>query len=506
VDTQGNIVRVPFASDPGGDIRTGAGTGVPITLPAGASDFGFYVQMLESGYIYTNPHFNSDQFEHLRLVYTSTGFSLLWEDITGLGDRDFNDVMIQFTLLGGKNLALGSYLSSGTDVNLTAHTGKISQGSGRIYADTLSMYAAQGIGSDDIIDTQVNEVSAENTEEGAIRISNIGELAVSDLSGIGGYNGIVNYALGGDVDIGSFSNIDVQAPIESYGDVILTADGDIIHTAAGDVLIHNAAAYTLSLADLYSTSHQTSVWSRDNTVDVSWTLAKDGEADYSFTANAGGVYSMAVGSEINTNGGNASITADEDVSLSLVDAGLGNVSVISQDGSIKDADLGTVSEDYDIIGFNIKMSAPNGTIGGASPEEIDIGYSVEGFSYIFDENAGSTPDSTPDPVTAVLDAGGNWVFSTTSNVLSDSADWNFHLLCVTESGEIGPVHFGPFWIDTTAPVLSWGIIDPEPNLYSWNNTDVNVYFTVSDNLSGVSSSTSTSPLLFTLGGSGRLRP
>ncbi len=502
VDTQGTIVRVPFAADPA-DIRMGSGSGVPITLPAGASDFGFYVKMLESGYIYTNPHFNSDLLEHPQIAYNDTGFSVLWEDIIGLGDRDFNDVMIQFNLLGGSNLALGSYLSSGTDVNLTAHTGKISQGSGRIYGDTLSMSAAQGIGSDDVIDTQVNLVSAVNTQDGAIRVSNIGDLTISDLRVINGYNGITNYALGEDVDIESFSDMLVEAPVESYGDVILTASGDIVHTADGDVLVHNTLPYTISLDDPYSTSHETSEWSRDNTVDVSWRLLREGAPGYSFTGKAGGSYTMAPGSEINTNGGNASITAETDVTLSLVNAGSGDVAVTANNGSIIDGDLSTAPADYDIIAYTIKMSAPHGTIGGPSPDEIDIGYPVKGFSYVFDENAAGVPDGTLDSFTATLDADGNWVFSTTSPVLYDSDKWNFHLLGVTETGEIGPAHLGPFWIDTTAPVLTWGMIDPEPNLYAWNNTDVNVFFTLSDNLSGVDASTRTSPLVFTLEGIGQ---
>lgn len=51
-------------------------------------------------------------------------------------------------------------------------------------------------------------------------------------------------------------------------------------------------------------------------------------------------------------------------------------------------------------------------------------------------------------------------------------------------------------LDKTAPVLAFGAPSPAANAAGWNNGDVSIPFTASDVLSGIVSSSSTSPLLF----------
>jgi hypothetical protein len=50
-------------------------------------------------------------------------------------------------------------------------------------------------------------------------------------------------------------------------------------------------------------------------------------------------------------------------------------------------------------------------------------------------------------------------------------------------------------IDKTPPTLVFGVRKPAPNAAGWNNTDVSIPFTVADSLSGVASSSATSPLI-----------
>jgi endo-1,4-beta-xylanase len=57
--------------------------------------------------------------------------------------------------------------------------------------------------------------------------------------------------------------------------------------------------------------------------------------------------------------------------------------------------------------------------------------------------------------------------------------------------------------DTDAPVLTWGAVVPESNRNGWNNTQVSVPYTATDECSGVLSQEPLSPLLFALEGAGQ---
>ncbi len=57
-------------------------------------------------------------------------------------------------------------------------------------------------------------------------------------------------------------------------------------------------------------------------------------------------------------------------------------------------------------------------------------------------------------------------------------------------------------IDKTLPSLTFGALTPAPNANGWNNTDVTIAFTATDGLSGVDTVSATSPLSFTVEGTG----
>jgi len=453
------------------------------------------------GQLYTffeDPALNPDKMNHVNIK----GTEYWWEDMMNQGDRDFNDAIIDFRESYTTVKAPGALLDA-PNIFLTARNGEIKQFGGDIYAGNLMMESNTGVsgtGGNGGILTHADNVSALNKSSGHIRISNRGDLIVNNLSsvnglntGVTGYNGIWNSAIGGEVNIevkhGSGDDLDVNAPVDSFGPVIFNAEGDIEHTALGDVTIHNPYLLPNPPTNLRSPSHLINFpYKNDgNTkVDVVWGLP-DSIPGYGFLGNAGGVYNMAPGSKIETRGGNANITANGNISLALVDAQNGNAVITSQNGSILDADLGVAPVDYDVIAHNIKLSAPNGSVGVASPGEIDLGHPYE-FSYLWDNASNSTPDLLIDPYTTSFDpVTGDWSFATTSPVLSDGSWW-IHVVTLdkllgqtlptVKSQQISnivapqtvasaPAHLGPFILYTPDPDNPefWEAIEKEFRVY-----------------------------------------
>ncbi|MGE4357345.1 MAG: MBG domain-containing protein [Candidatus Omnitrophota bacterium] len=188
--------------------------------------------------------------------------------------------------------------------------------------------------------------------------------------------------------------------------------------------------------------------SGDKEIDVSWNLPTQDTGYGTFTANVRGNYVMNSGSEINTNGGDASITAGGDVTLTLVDAENGDVSITSG-GSIIDGDLGVAPTELDIIGHTITLSALNPFLtddgnGGKPVGAIDLGYPYD-FSYIWDEIATTdVTDVSPDSYTASF-SGGEWTFYATSPTRNDTtAGHYFHVATVSGSEYSDTADLGPF--------------------------------------------------------------
>ncbi|MDD5347021.1 MAG: filamentous hemagglutinin N-terminal domain-containing protein [Candidatus Omnitrophica bacterium] len=295
----------------------------------------------------------------------------------------------------------------------------------------------------------------------------------------------------------SFSTLEPGAFLSSQRSVSLEArNGSIIQTG-GKITVGNAASATPAAPVVIDSTPDKQTWSNDNTVDVSWMLTEPEPNPGTFTATAGDEFVMLSGAEIETNGGDATVIAENDIYLTLIDAANGDVIVTSSNGSIIDNDLGAVNAsaayplqaDYDIIGHNIQLSAPNGAIGaGGAGEEIDTAYPFAdlgyGFSYRWSTNSSSNPDVWKDVVNAVLDSNGDWVFSTTSAPLADSASWYFHVASANNCHRSATVHYGPFFIDTTAPVILAGEATGTHGNLDWWLSDVTVAFSATDNLSG----------------------
>ncbi|GEM_PF-4227080 len=416
------------------------------------------------------------------------------------GEGDFDNVVFQAHVMKAE-IPAGAAIRSDKDVFLTALNGGISQTGGDLAANNLMLSTKtgmQGVGFNGGLLVKVNNLSAVNRGSGDIRVKDLKDLAVADLtsrhglnSGVQGTNGVDNKASGGAIDLAAKGDMNVKAPVIGRGNIILRAAVTITQFKGGDITIDRVDDALMGVpANVHSTSHPAGVWesgvSNDPTVDVSWELPAVNPDAPSYTAQAWGGYTMEKGSHVKTNGGAATITTDGSIVLTQVDAGNGNVAITSNHGSILDGDSGTVPYDYDVIGHSILLSAPEGTVGQSGPgREIDLGAPDFRFSYVWDEAGATIPDKSADAYTTSLDpVTGAWTFTTTSKPLADAVDWNFHIVGLYGSQRSAAVHLGPFFIDATAPVITAGTPSGTQNKDGTYAGDVTVPFGATDNLSG----------------------
>jgi len=413
-------------------------------------------------HIYSQTKYNVDGCDHL----VQDGDTQRWEGSFGLGDADFLDAVL-FVRTDTAAIQDGPALSSLDTIFLTADQGAIVQNSGRVVSDNLALSANRGIsgsGKEDPMNVEVNYLSAVNRGEHHIVVSNARSLEVPDLSALSGLNngvtgqrGVVNQAPGGGVDLKANSgsgwaelilNEDVRA---SGGNIILEAEGDIRQNA-NIAIIDNAIPVAVPApGNLNSPSHTPGVrYTDENTVEVVWQVEDpvfDREPGH-LTVRAGKSFVMAPGTQTHTNHGNASITAHDDVVVSLIDASLGEVELTAVKGSIHDGDLGSQPNETDIIGHRIQLSADHGMVGGAGAgQEIDVKAPYD-FSYHWVEGPGISPDAAADPgYAAAPGSDGHWKFSHTSDPLGESDHWWFVIASLvrglmSEDRDLGPFVIG----------------------------------------------------------------
>jgi len=305
-------------------------------------------------------------------------------------------------------------------------------------------------------------------------------------------NDVLNLA--GDINRLPAADLIVAAPVQSKGNISFYADRNIIQKAKGDITISGVNASFLPAPNvLESTSHSTSVWTNEGEIDFAWSLEKPADLWYgNFKAKAGGRYTMQKKSQIDTNGGDVSIFAKNNINLTDIDASIGTVNITSARGSIIDQDKGFVfgpgpypyQNDLDIVANAIYLSAPQGKVGGpALGDEIDIANPFT-FSYLADTNDLTDPDTVPDYFEARLTNSGTWAYSTRVTTNADSDNWWFHLATVADGNTSNTVHSGPYFIDMTAPVIFAGAPIGLAGNNGWWRSALEIPFSAEDNLSG----------------------
>ncbi|MCM8773146.1 MAG: hypothetical protein NC820_00180, partial [Candidatus Omnitrophica bacterium] len=388
-----------------------------------------------------------------------------------------------------------------------------------IVTPNLILYATNGIGSTNALDTQLSTIEATNIDNG-IWIMNKGGLILNRVSNTNGW-----------IDIFINSNLTVNNDMEAKGDITLTA-GENKDRIADNININ---------ANVTSTGGNIILKAGDEIIQQAGTTIKTLALNKTITIIAGsndldniGGITQNNNSQIVTNKGDIIIYAYGDIKLALLDATYsydgGEVYITSYYGAIIDNDLGVVPEDYDIKGKSLYFHS--NSFGGTSPQEIDLlllvdntppllptnftydrsvgvwvrgksndntieiswiqaidpsepSSGIKGYYYIWDNSDNTTPNYNS-----------NFIESTITSVISppllDGTNHYFHLRTIDNSGNwsTDTVHIGPFFIDTTPPTII-GIQSPQPNANGWNNTlPVKVSYIVNDVLSGIDNSQS----------------
>ncbi|MBU9888391.1 MAG: hypothetical protein KTQ49_00795, partial [Candidatus Omnitrophica bacterium] len=357
------------------------------------------------------------------------------------------------------------------NVNVTSTGGAIvnnnTAGNLNIIANNAVLQSATGLGSAGNLATDVSNLSAKNKTSGNIWIQNDGNLAVASLAGFGG---LINTAPLGQITLDNKAgNISVDAPIETNGgNISLTTigTGNISQSTNGDVTIHQIDNSLANKPIITGSSHTADDWvagnatqsidgaSNDNSVRMDWKLSPNDTTLADYVATAAGAYTMAPGAEINTNGGDVTITANGgSATLATINASNGNVQVTATSSIL--AALGGAS----ITGHSFNSAL------------LGLGASVfhaptTGFKYYWTKNPTSNEPTTSYIGTPVY-TGGDWIFSAISTV-PDGTDNYFHV--ATTQGLALPTHLvahssdsaafpdgGAFYIDTVAPDVTAAI-------------------------------------------------
>ncbi|MCM8787849.1 MAG: YDG domain-containing protein, partial [Candidatus Omnitrophica bacterium] len=269
--------------------------------------------------------------------------------------------------LTAKNDVELGYIGTLSDVNITAITGVIIDNNDgeieeiNIAASNLVLSATQGIGlTEDPLETQILNLQAKNVDSMDINIVNQGPLFLKDLIGLG--YAVKNQASNGKINIFTTSFLTV--------DYLVSADGDIILTSLENSSVDTD--YLVVNANITSTSGNIFLQAGDDIIQNDKTTIQTKSLNKKIILIAGdndednfGEIIQDGTAKIITNKGDITLSAKEDIKLTLLDATYasdgGFVSVIS-DGSLIDNDGGNVPTDYDIIARNARLEPLNSEI------------------------------------------------------------------------------------------------------------------------------------------------
>ena len=268
------------------------------------------------------------------------------------------------------NLPVGLVNAGTGDVTLNATGYAITDANGganNITATNLILIATNGIGSGDALETTVTNLDATNTDNN-IEITNTGALTLVDLTS--DTYSVIN--TNGSVIIVASSPLTVNSDVVAGGDITLTASGSAL---SGDDLTLNANVTSTGTGTTITLNAGDDIIQNIGSVSITGGGTIIATADTEGDSGADtddAVFTQAIGTSFVSNGGNITVSSYGNATIALLDAGGGDVSVTSTNGSILDSDLGTVPADYDIKGHNVTLIAAGDIGSSVAGGEIDI--------------------------------------------------------------------------------------------------------------------------------------
>ncbi|MBI4549195.1 MAG: hypothetical protein HY707_14530, partial [Ignavibacteriae bacterium] len=236
-----------------------------------------------------------------------------------------------------------------------------------------------------------------------------------------------------------------------------------------------------------SSTHSINSWSTNRNISISWSGASDGGsgiAGYSWEWISSW---SAYPPDYTVDGSGNSTT-----SQSLADGGSWYFAMrtkdVAENWNDNNATYGPFKIDATAPPPPSIASSSHSTNSWSSDRTIDIswnvpndgnGSGVTGYSFLFDQSSNTLPGQS------VTGTG----TSTTSSSLSDGSNYYFHIRARDAVGNWGDAtHYGPFYIDVTAPNNPTTVSSPSHNTATWSmdNTIDMTWSGASDNLSGVS--------------------
>ncbi|GMR19002.1 MAG: hypothetical protein BMS9Abin34_126 [Patescibacteria group bacterium] len=256
---------------------------------------------------------------------------------------------------------------------------------------------------------------------------------------------------------------------------------------AGSVAFQVDATAPGDPGNLGSPSHTVSAWSPDNTIDLSWLTASDGAGagvdgySYLWDTNASTLPDAVKDAEETLTSFTSSALLDGDAlyfHIRTVD-NVGNWSSTAVhlgpfwiDDAAPIDPTALISPSHTVSTWSLDNTIDLSWLAGT-----DVTSGVDGYSYLWDTFAGTTPDAVKDAEETLT--------SLTSLALADGSSYYFHIRTLDNAGNwTSTLHLGPFFIDTAAPSSSGKPSTASPTL---DSTPVWSWSTSSDAGSGLRS-------------------
>ncbi|MBI3601965.1 MAG: filamentous hemagglutinin N-terminal domain-containing protein [Candidatus Omnitrophica bacterium] len=306
--------------------------------------------------------------------------------------------------------------------------------------------------------------------------------------------GALSIHAGQNISFGDNSHVFSNGPV-----TLSTKIGDIIQGINSSITTKRIATLISgSLSSSFTTglwyNHDTNGYSNTNlpTLDFTWGYTVDSGTSLSFTATAGGDYSMLSGSSVQTNGGDISITAGTSGASGaghlnintaggtyhgFLNAGAGHIFIsLKKNLVVSDYSTPTFRAGggeagfFDVSDNNVSKNVKPAAFGDGSTDPVELSFN---YTFKLGSHAG--------PVGSLICGGGTCTTTGTADL--EGATWVFSL----QDGSGNSASLGNFMFDWTKPVVSVGSTTGTLNPDGSYLPDATVSFNATDNLSGFSS-------------------